>query len=105
MTTSPFLTAFHRRVHGIFLAIEYARRPAMIGLFVPGKFQNAAFGGKVPFEDHQTAGVFDRIGKRAHDVLSRTLLCAEGFFVQRFEARGHSAAMQQASIRADASRA
>ena len=74
-TTSPALippavTAVHR----VLLALEHARRARWCVRSWPGHLHDAALRGEVAAQDHEAAGLLQRIVERPHDLLAGRLL-------------------------------
>ena len=66
----PDLAARHRG-HGVFLAVEHARRTAVLLLVVSGQLDHAAFGRERSAQNGQAAGRLERLVERPDHFLAR----------------------------------
>src|SRR5580692_9455225 len=57
-------------VHGVFFAIENARRAAVVGAFVTGSFYHASIRNEIASQNHEAAGAFDWVRKSVDYILS-----------------------------------
>ena len=83
-TTSPALIwplrdGRHRRL----LALEDARRAAVVAALVAGELDDAALGGEVAAQDRDAAGLLDRVVERADDFLAGRLVGLVGVLADR----------------------
>ena len=71
-TTSPgWIVLRHHGGEGVLLALEHARRAAVLGAVVAGELHDAALGREVAAQDREAAVRLDRVGHRADHVLAR----------------------------------
>jgi hypothetical protein len=71
-------------VHGVFFAIENARRAAVVGAFVSGSFYHASIRNEIASQNHEAARAFDWVGKSVDYILSWFFLYGERFLIQGF---------------------
>ena len=71
-TTSPALISpVGDGGHRVLLALEHARRAAVVDALVAGELDDAALGREVAAQDREAAGRLERVVERADDLLAR----------------------------------
>src|SRR5439155_1217012 len=72
---------------GVLLAVEDARRPAVLGPLVPGHLHYRSFGSERPAEDDETAVGRERRARRDDDLLPLRLGRRGGMVLPRLAVR------------------
>ncbi len=82
----------------VVLAVEDARRAAMLDAIGGGDLHDAAFGSEIAFEDDEAAGGLDGLVESVDDDLAGSLLRQRGFFGERLAADGERRSIGVAGI-------
>ena len=90
--------ALRHGLHRALLAVEDARRAAVVAPLVPGELHDAPVGREVPAQDGQAAGGLDGVAQRPDDLLARGLLRGARVVADRHALDGDGVLLEQPGL-------